>query len=83
MSKSQERRKANQESEEEKKAREMVETIACEIAKLSRQVSALLTGRLDRKAVVILLASMTQMPQATVKQVLEAIEGMEAKYLKK
>lgn len=83
MSKSEERRKKiQQETAEEKQAREMVETIACEIAKLSRQVGALLTGRLNRKAVIVLLAQMTQMPQATIKSVLEAVEGMERHYLK-
>lgn len=81
MSKSEERRKAIQMTPEEKKAKETVEAIAQEIAKLSRQVSALLGGRLNRKAIVILLASMTQMTHATISQVLEAIEGLEKKYL--
>lgn len=70
------------ETEEEKKARETVETIACEIAKLSRQVSALLSGRLNRKAVILLLVASSGMNQRDVGMVLDAIEGLEGKYLK-
>lgn len=70
-------------SAEEKKYQEMVEEIATNIAKLSRQTAALLGGRLNRKAVVLLLSSMTQMPQRTIEYVLNALEQMEDVYLKK
>lgn len=70
------------ETPEEKKARETVETIATEIAKLSRQVSALLSGRLNRKAVVLLLVASSGQTQATINIVLDAISGLEEKYLK-
>lgn len=69
------------ETPEEKKAREMVEEIASNIAKLSRQVSALLGGRLNRNTVIVLLANTTGFPQRTIMEVLTAIEGMEAKHL--
>lgn len=69
------------ETREQKEARERVETIAQEIAKLSRQVHALLNGRLKPKAVVVLLANATQLPQATVKTVLEAVDSMEKDWL--
>lgn len=69
------------ETPEEKKARETVETIAVEIAKLSRQVTALLSGRLNRKAVVLLLVASTGQTQATINTILDAINGLEDKYL--
>lgn len=70
------------ETEEEKKARETVETIATTIAQLSRQVKALLGGRLNRDSIVVLLAHTTQLPQRTIMSVLSAIENMESKHLK-
>ncbi len=75
-------RKQN-ETEEEKKSREMVEEIASNIAMLSRQVTALLTGRLNRKAILILLANSTRMTQGQVDTVLDAISNLEKTYLKK
>lgn len=70
------------ETPEEKTARETVETIATTIAQLSRQVKALLGGRLNRDTIIILLSHTTQLTQRTVMQVLQAIEGMEKKHLK-
>lgn len=70
------------ETPEEKKARETVETIATEIAKLSRQVTALLDGRLNRKAVILLLVASTGENQSTIGTILDAISGLENKYLK-
>ena len=70
------------ETDEEKKARETVEEIATEIAKLSRQVTALLSGRLNRKAVVILLTASSGLNQSNINMVLDAIMGLEEKYLK-
>lgn len=72
-----------EESEEEKKARETVENIAAEIAKLSTQVTVLLSGRLNRKAVIILLVASSGMNQTEVAMVLDAIMGLEDKYLQK
>ncbi len=80
MSKNQTKEK---ETEEEKKARETVEEIARNIAMLSRQVTALLNGRLNRKAVLILLANTSGYPQTVVNQILTAIEELETKFLKK
>lgn len=70
------------ETEEEKRARELVEEIASNIAALSRSVSSLLNGRLNRKAVLVLLAHSTKMTQQEVDAVLDALTGLEAKYLK-
>lgn len=74
---------ATKETPEEKKYRENVEEIASNIARLSREVSALLTGRLKEKTIIVLLAHSTQLPQSTIKTVLEAITSLEGTYLKK
>jgi len=71
----------NIESEEEKKNREMVEDIATNVAKLSRQISELLNGRLKRKAILILLAASTGLPKSHIDAVLNAISDMEKDYL--
>jgi hypothetical protein len=67
---------------EEKRYRDNVEEIACNIAKLSRQVTALLDGRLSRKAVLLLLANSSGHSQSTINDVLTAITNMEANFLK-
>lgn len=71
------------ETEEEKKAREMVEEIASNIAMLSRQVSAILGGRLKREAVVTLLVHSTKMSRREVDTVLGALVDLEKDTLKK
>lgn len=68
---------------EEKQYRETVEGIASNIAALSRSVSALLTGRLKRKAIVLLLAHSSGQSQRTIEDVLKALEGMEIDYTNK
>lgn len=70
------------EVEEERKAKLMVEEIACNIAKLGRQVTAILEGRLKKQSIVILLAYTTKMPQWQVEKVLDAIKDMEKNHLK-
>ena len=70
------------ETEEEKRAREMVEEIACNIAKLSRQVSAILDGRLKKKSIVLLLVHSSGLRQWEVEKVLDAIVDMEKTHLK-
>lgn len=69
------------ETKEQKEAREMVETIATNIAKLSRQAHELLNGRLKKNAVVVLLSNATQLPKATISKVLDAVDDMEAEWL--
>lgn len=71
------------ESEEEKRARLMIEEIADNIAALSRSVSNLLDGRLKEKTIVILLAHTTKMQQYQVEKVLDALKNLEATHLKK
>lgn len=72
-----------EETPEQKKERETVEEIACGIAKLGRQVSALLSGRLKRETIVLLLAHTTKISKGDVSKVLSAIESMEKDHLKK
>lgn len=69
-------------SDEEKKYQEMVEEIAKNIAQLSRGVHVLLNGRLTERAVVVLLASSTRLNKEVVSNVLDAISGLEKKWLK-
>ena len=70
------------ETTEEKQAREVVEEIATNIAKLSREVSALLDGRLKKRSLLILLAHSTKMPHYQVEAVLDAIVNLEKVHLK-
>lgn len=67
---------------DEKKQKEIVEDIACNIAKLSRQVTALMEGRLKEKTILIILSHSTGMSQGDVKRVLDALQGLEDDYLK-
>lgn len=73
---------AKTETPEEKKARETVEEIATTIAKLSREIKAILGGRVKKESIIILLAHSTKLPQYNIKQVLDAIENMEHHHLK-
>lgn len=70
------------ETPEEKQYRETVETIAGNISKLARAVTALLEeGPLKKKAIVILLANSSGNTQSTVTQVLDAISNLESDWL--
>ena len=72
-----------QETEEEKKAREVVEQIAKNIEDLAKGVRAILAGRLNERAIVLLVASAAgKMPQEDVKKVLDAIATLDKKFLK-
>jgi len=71
------------ETPEEKAYRENVESIATNITRLSREVKALVSGRVKMKAIVILLAHSCQLPQTTIKSVLEGIVNLEGDYLNK
>lgn len=71
------------ENAEEKQYREMVEGMATNIARLSREVKALLSGRMKEKSIIILLAHSCQLPQSTIKSVLEAVKNLEGDYLNK
>lgn len=70
------------ETDDQKKAREVVEDIASNIARLSRQVNDILGGRLKRETVVVLLMYSTKLPKYQIEAVLSAIEKLEKNYLK-
>lgn len=69
------------ETEEQRKNREMIETIAGNIASLSKAVAALLNGPLKRRAIIILIANTSGVSQEKVTEVLKALESMEKDWL--
>ena len=71
------------ETEEQKKQREIVEEIAKNISFLAKSVHALLNGQLNRRAITTLLVSTTRQPYKTVTMVLNALENLEKDWLNK
>lgn len=72
----------SEENNGEAQYKNLVEEIAINVAKLSRQVAAILDGRLKKKSIVLLLAHSTNLPQRTVSDVLDAIVDLEKTHLK-
>lgn len=75
-------KKSKVESPEEKKNREMVETIANNIANLSDAVVALLGGPLKKAAICKLLAASSGNSERVVSEVLRSLETMKSDWLK-
>lgn len=71
------------ETPEQKAYRELVESIAGNIAQLAKGVAALLNGPLKKRALVLLLASSSGCSQRQVEDVLKALENLEADWLNK
>lgn len=71
------------ESPEAKQNREMVESIASNLQNLCRAVQSLIKGPLKKRALVILLASSSGVPQNKVEEVLKALENLESDWLNK
>lgn len=71
------------ETPEQKANRELVESIAGNITSLARAVSSLINGPLKKKALVVLLASSSALPQNKVEEVLSALESLESDWLNK
>lgn len=71
------------ETPEQKAYREMVETMAGNIANLAKAVSALLNGPVKKRALVLLLANSSGCTQHQVDAVLKALESMESDWLNK
>lgn len=69
------------ETPEQKAMREAAEAIAKNLTSLARAVESLLKGPLKRKALVVLLAQSSQLPQNKVEQVLKALETLETDWL--
>lgn len=76
-------KKQTVETPEQKANRELVESIAGNIASLARAVKSLMNGPLKKRALVILLASSSQLPISKVEIVLKALENLEADWLNK
>lgn len=76
-------RKVQVETPEQKTNRELVESIAGNIVSLSKAVASLINGPLKKKALVVLLASSSGLPQNKVEEVLKALENLEADWLNK
>mgnify|MGYP000948458148 FL=1 len=77
------KKKIIEETPEQKAYREVVEQIAGNITALAKAVSSLLNGPLNRRALIILLASSSRVPQEKVKDVLAALETLEKDWLNK
>lgn len=69
------------ETEEQKKNREVIESIADNLKKLSDSVSSLLNGPLKRRALVVLLAKSSSLHQNQVESVLKALEDLKKDWL--
>lgn len=74
---------AANESDSARQYRETVEAIAGNIKNLAMAVSSLLNGPLNRRTLVILLASSSRQSQETVRDVLGALENLQKDWLNK
>lgn len=72
----------NTRTPEEERAQEAIDAIATNIADLSNSVATLLSGRVKRKTLLILLAHTTGLKQGEVDAVLTALEQMGKTHLK-
>lgn len=70
------------ESEDQKRNREIVESIAGNISALAKSVVALLNGPVKKQAIIVLLAQSSGLPQNKVTEVLKALENLEKDWLK-
>jgi len=71
------------ETPEQQRNREIVESIAKNIAALARAVDSLLHGPLRRQALVVLLSHSAKVNKETVNAVLDALSGLEKDWLNK
>jgi hypothetical protein len=69
------------ETDEQKRNRETVESIANNLAQLSDAVASLLHGPLKRRALFVLLAHSSGSSQRQVEAVLVALEGLKKDWL--
>jgi hypothetical protein len=76
-------RKAVPETEEQRRNREIVESIANNIASLARAMHSLLNGPLKKRALIVLLAQSSGLSQERVGKVIKALEELEGDWLNK
>lgn len=59
------------------------EVIAASLAEISAAITRIRSGRLNEKALLLLISHASGVPQREVRAVLDGIEGMRTYYLKK
>ncbi len=69
-------------NKEQQKAQEVVNSIAENLIKLNKAISVILSGKLKRKSLILLLAHSSGLPQYQVNRVLEAITNLEKDHTK-
>lgn len=72
-----------EETQEQKQYRELVDTIASNIANLAKAVNGFRNGPLKKKALVILLAHSSGQTQYSTERILTALSEMEKDWLNK
>lgn len=75
------RRPAQQETDEQKRNRELIESIAKNISALARSVQALLNGPLKKRAIVVLLSNSSGLTQKAIESCLTALQDLEKDWL--
>lgn len=75
-------KKEIKETPEQQQARETIEAIAQNISALASSVQKLLDGKLKRKALVLLLAHSSGVPQYQVDNLLTALANLEKDWTK-
>lgn len=74
--------KKTEDNQLKKSILEDAEALADAIENIEQAMLALKGSRLKERAVLILLSNYSQLPQSTVKKVLEALENIRRAYLK-
>lgn len=70
------------ETEEARRNREVIESIARNISDLSKSVSSVLNGPLKKRTLVVLLANSSGLSQTIVDRMLTALNDLEKDWLK-
>ena len=77
------RKKEKLETPEARANRELIEKIAGNIASLAEAVESLINGPLNKRALVVLLASSSKLSQVDVTKVLDALTDLKKDWLNK
>lgn len=71
------------ETPEQKAKREAIEKIAANLSQLAEAVASLMAGPLNKRALIVLLASSSGESQERVKTILEALQNLKSDWLNK
>lgn len=71
------------ENDAEQKAKETVETVARAVTALAESTRAFLGGKLNKRAILVLLASASGESQATIEKILDAAAELDKTFTKK